>query len=121
MSDDDRENSGSNSRKLTLLLSMDNYMNFKMVIRAYVVNYGVYAVSSNTDYQDYPPPPYPGPNTPLDILHNYRENDRVFQRHKRGCAHICSLLYNSLSVNVRIRFDANQDASQAISYGANLG
>jgi hypothetical protein len=117
MSDDERGNSGSYSKQLTPLLKMNNYMDFKNVLHSHVVRYGVFVVSAITDFMDYPPVQHPGPNAPAHILQNHREDEKAHAQYKRDCAHTCSILYNSLSLDIKIRFDSNPDAYRAMSYG----
>ena len=74
-------------------------------------------VSAITDFRDYPPPIHPGPNAPIDIVSGYLSDEKAYNQYRRDCSYTCSLLYNSLSIEVKIRFDNNQDAYNAMGHG----
>ena len=117
MSDDEQDHSGSNTKQLSPSLKFNNFIEFKNSLYSYAVRFGPYVVSSVNDYIDYPPPQHPGPNAPPDVLQNYRSDELAYIQYKRDCAYICSLVYNSLSTDVKLRFDSNVQAYRTFGMG----
>jgi hypothetical protein len=96
---------------------MTNYLDFQKVLFSHVVRYGPFTVSTVEAFIDYPPPHHPGPNAPAHILQGYNSDEKAYHQYKRDCSYTCSLLYNSLSSDVKIRFESNRNAYRAMGLG----
>jgi hypothetical protein len=69
------------------------------------------------DFVYFNPPEYPGIGAGAEAMHNYNRDEKSYERYKKDCALLCSLIYNSLSTDIRIRVDSNPQAFRAFGFG----
>jgi hypothetical protein len=87
------------------------------VIYSYVVRFGPFLVATVHDFTDFGPPNHPGAGAPPNLISNYNREEKAYNKYLRDCAFVCSLLYQSLSTDIRIRVDGNAQAYRALGYG----
>jgi hypothetical protein len=116
MSDDEQTHSGSSIQTLPLTLIWTNYIEFKRILYSYVVRYGPFVVATVQDFTDFGPPQHPGAGAQPHQISDYNREEKAYDKYKRDCAYVCSLLYNSLSTDIRIRVDGNPQAYRATRF-----
>jgi hypothetical protein len=117
MDNDDPAPQSSNVRQITPTLKFNNYIEFKNSLYSYAVRYGPHVVATVNDFYDYPPPPYPAQNANPQAIQDYRNQEKAYTQYKRDCQLVCSIVYASLSSDVKVRFDQNLDAYRALGFG----
>jgi len=96
MSDDDEGSSRNGLQTLPITLVWTNYIEFRRVLYSYVVRYGPFVVATVHDFTDFGPPDHPGAFANPQALSNYNREEKSFDKYKRDCSLVCSILYNRI-------------------------
>jgi hypothetical protein len=99
------------------MLSWTNYVEFKRVLYTYAVRYGTFVVGTINDFADLGPPDQPDNIANQAMLQQYNKNEKAYEKYLRDCAYLCSILYNSLSTDIRIRVDSDPVAFRSMGFG----
>jgi hypothetical protein len=117
MADDPGNTGGNQNQQLSKTLRFNNYLEFKRVLYSYAVRFGRYVVQAVEIFHDAELPPHPGQNAHPDAIRSFRELEKEYSTYQRNCALVCSIIYHSLSFEIKLRIDAHPGAYQAFGFG----
>ena len=117
MSDEENQPTSLKQQKLPVILKFTNYIEFKSALYSFAVRFGPFVVGTINDFQDFGPPIHPGAGAPIHLIQQFNKQEKDYDKYKRDCQLMCSILYHSLSTDIRIRVDGNADAYRAFGFG----